>query len=216
MDVSGDKRIRVLIVDDHPIVLAGLRAAIERNADLEVVGEARTGEEALARVEQLDPAVVLMDLVMPGMSGLQAADHLQQKESRAAVIIMSGHCTDDLAVDAIRVGARGVLPKESGRSVITAAVRMVAQGAAVLPFEALARIVARHPAAAPASRPLLTDREQAVLRLLAHGSSTSGIAADLGLAVPTVKKSVHAILKKLGASDRGQAVAHAIRSGLVE
>jgi DNA-binding NarL/FixJ family response regulator len=210
--------IHVLIVDDQEIVSAGLQVILGASPSLQVVGVANNGAEALALAEQLRPDVVLMDLNMPVMNGVQAIGALRARLPTVAVIALTTYDEESWVRDAIRAGAAGYLLKDTGRSELVAAIEGVMAGGSPLdPAVAgtLLRIVRQ--GAVPAAEPEveLSERERAVLRLLASGLSNGAIADRLALAEGTVKNHVTTIFAKLDVTDRAQATAFAWRHGLV-
>jgi DNA-binding NarL/FixJ family response regulator len=215
--------IRILIADDQALVRAGLRMILDAQADLEVIGEAGDGREALQQSRDLEPDVVLMDIRMPGVDGLEATRRLLGGSGPAPkVIVLTTFDTDDYVYEAIRAGASGFLLKSAPPEQLADGVRAVMAGDALLAPEItrrlLERFVQRPPpgAAAPPELEDLTAREVEVLRLIAEGRSNAEIAADLVLSEATVKTHVNHILTKLRLRDRVQAVALAYRSGLMD
>ena len=215
--------IRILIADDQALVRAGLRMILDAQADLEVLGEAGDGREALQLCRELSPDVVLMDIRMPGVDGLEATRRLLGGSGPAPkVIVLTTFDTDDYVYEAIRAGASGFLLKSAPPEQLADGVRAVMAGDALLAPEItrrlLERFVKRPPpgAAAPPELEDLTAREVEVLRLIAEGRSNAEIAADLVLSEATVKTHVNHILTKLRLRDRVQAVALAYRSGLMD
>jgi DNA-binding NarL/FixJ family response regulator len=213
-------RLRVVIADDQPLMRAGFRTVLEATGSIEVVAEAGDGEEAVAAAERHRPDVVLMDIRMPVVDGIEATRRLP----RQRVLILTTFGLDEYIVDALRAGASGFLTKDAPAADLVAAVRAVAAGDAVLSPQVtrrlLDRVAGRLPPAAgggPADgAAALTDREREVLQLLASGLSNAEIAAALVLAEPTVKSHVSNLLGKLGLRDRVQAVIWAYEHGLVE
>ena len=203
---------RVLIVDDHPVFRDGLAGLLATLPEVEVVGMAGTAEEALAVVAQAPPDVVLMDINLPGASGVEATRRVTQLAPATAVLVISMVDDDDSVFAALAAGARGYVLKGATAAEITAALSTVAAGGAVFGAGIASRMLARAPA--PPSGPLvgqddLTARERQVLDLLAEGSSNRQIARDLGLSLKTVQNHVSRILDKLQAADRTQAVLRA-------
>jgi len=208
--------IRVLIVDDHAVVREGLRKFLELQDGLEVVGEAGDGAEALEAAERLAPDVVLMDLVMPKLDGVEAMRELRARLPACRVIVLTSYADDERLLPAIRAGAAGYLLKNVQPQELARAVRAAHAGATLLDPVVAARLVetiAQAPAAAPPDR--LTPREREVLELLARGLSNKRIALELGVAEKTVKTHVSHVLEKLAVSDRTQAALYAVRTGLV-
>lgn len=208
--------IRVLIVDDHAVVREGLELFLsERPGDIEVVGQAADGEDALPLAQKLKPDVILMDLMMPRMGGIEATRRLKEAGVTSRVLMLTTFADDQQVRDAIQAGAIGYLLKDVQRSDLLAAIRAAADGRATLHPEAQQRLLRQLTTPAPAS-PIdaLTEREKDVLRLIARGKSNKAIANTLKLSVGTVKGYVSAILAKLGARDRTQAALIAVRNGM--
>jgi DNA-binding NarL/FixJ family response regulator len=214
--------IRVLIADDQALVRAGLRMILDAQPDLEVVGEAGDGREALQRARELSPDLVLMDIRMPGVDGLEATRRLLGSGSGPKVIVLTTFDTDDYVYEAIRAGASGFLLKSAPPQQLADGVRAVMDGDALLAPEItrrlLDRFIQRPPPslATPPELHDLTPRELEVLRLIAEGRSNAEIAAALVLSEATVKTHVNHILTKLRLRDRVQAVALAYRTGLMD
>jgi NarL family two-component system response regulator LiaR len=204
--------IRVLVVDDHAVVRQGLRTFLSLQDGIEVVGEAADGREAIAAARRLRPDVVLMDLVMPRVDGLQAMRELRDHVPGARVIVLTSFLEDDRLLPAIRAGAAGYLLKNVEPSELARAVRTADAGEALIDPAVAARLV---DALASDHRPEqpLTAREQDVLDLLARGYANKRIARELGIAEKTVKTHVSHVLAKLGVSDRTQAALYATRAG---
>jgi DNA-binding NarL/FixJ family response regulator len=210
--------LRVVIADDQPMMRAGFKAVLESTGDIKVVAEAGTGEEAVRAATELAPDVVLMDIRMPGMDGIEATRRLP----RQRVLILTTFGLDQYIIDALRAGASGFLLKDAPTGEVVAAVRAVAAGDAVLSApvtrQLLDQIARRLPAAVsrqPSELDGLTQREQEVLRMLASGLSNAEIAAALVVSEATVKSHVSALLGKLGLRDRVQAVIYAYETGLI-
>ena len=203
--------IRVLVVDDHAVVRQGLRTFLSLQDGIEVVGEAGDGREAIAAALRLRPDVVLMDLVMPRVDGVQAMRELRDHVPGARVIVLTSFLEDDRLLPAIRAGAAGYLLKNVEPSELARAVRTADAGEALIDPAVAARLV---DALASDHRPEqpLTAREQDVLDLLARGYANKRIARELGIAEKTVKTHVSHVLAKLGVSDRTQAALYATRN----
>jgi DNA-binding NarL/FixJ family response regulator len=201
--------IRVLIVDDHPAVRRGLRTFLELADGLEVVGEAADGPGALDLIAATGPDVVLLDMALPGMDGVEVLHELRRRELPCRVLVVTSF-TDRMRA-AIRAGARGYLSKDVDPVALVAAVRSVAAGHLLLEPAAVAALMAP-----PADGSVLTARERDVLLLLAEGRSNREIARALAVAEKTVKTHVSSILLKLGLADRTQAAVYAVRSGLAD
>jgi DNA-binding NarL/FixJ family response regulator len=213
------ERIRVLVADDHAVVREGLRTFLGLQDGIEVVGEAGDGHAAVVAAERLDPDVVLMDLVMPGLDGVGAMRELRRRLPRCRVIVLTSYAEDDRLLPAIQAGAAGYLLKNVQPRELARAVRAAHAGEALLDPAVAARLVEAiaEPAGAGAApaRERLTPREREVLALLGRGLPNKRIARELGVSEKTVKTHVGHVLAKLGVSDRTQAALHAVRAGLV-
>lgn len=202
--------ITLLLVDDHFVVRSGLTASLELEDDLRVVGEIDRGESAIEAYARLSPALVLMDLQLPGISGVEATAALLAVHPLARVLIFSTFARDDEILAALRAGALGYLPKSASRDDLLSAIRSVAQGQKWLPTDLDARLRER------LTEPEVTPREREILALVTQGNANKEIAAILGIGEDTVKQHVSRILLKLKVNDRAQATAEAIRRGLVK
>ena len=215
--------LRVLIVDDQALVRAGFRMILESEADLEVVGEAADGREAIAEARRLQPDVVLMDVRMPELDGIEAARRLLDGDGSAKVVMLTTFDMDEYVYEALRAGASGFLLKDVPPEQLVAGIRAVASGDALLAPSVTRRVIEAFVHTPPASvrerDPRigeLTARELDVLKLLARGLSNAEIAAELVVSDTTVKTHVAHILVKLELRDRVQAVVFAYETGLVE
>jgi two-component system, NarL family, response regulator LiaR len=210
-------RIRVLLVDDHTVVRRGLRLVFELEDDLEVVGEAADGREALAQVASLRPDVVVMDLLMPGMNGVEATRAIRAAHPEVEVVALTSVLEDRMVVDAVEAGASGYLLKETRPDELFEAVRAAARGEVRLDPRAQQRLMRelRRPVAPADARAALTEREVEVLQRLAQGATNKSIAQSLGVGEATVKSHVSSLLAKLGLKSRTQAALHALREGWV-
>ena len=214
--------ISVVLADDQAMVRAGLRMILEAEDDLEVVGEASDGEQALAITRQHQPDVVLMDIQMPKLDGLEATRRVGQEAGvRSRVVVLTTFERDDYVFEALRAGASGFLLKNAPPEELVHAVRIVAAGDALLAPSVTRRVIAEYAQlpAPPKQDPglgRLTEREAEVLRLLATGKSNAELATQLYLGEGTIKTHVSHLLAKLGLRDRVQAVVFAYESGLVE
>lgn len=209
-------RIRVLIVDDHAIVRGGVGGLLRAQPDIELVGEAASGLEAVQRAAELVPDVVLMDLVMPGMDGVAATARVREVSPRTQVVVLTSHHSDEHIFPAIRAGALSYVLKEIDPDDLLETVRAAARGEAVIHPHVAARLMHELRGGAQAINPFfeLTEREREVLLLIADGHSNSEIAERLVLSMPTIKGYVSNILGKLHLSDRTQAAVYAWREGL--
>lgn len=218
--------IRVLIVDDHIVVREGIRAMLQTAEEIEVVGEASDGLEALTKTEEWRPDAVLMDLRMPNLDGLEATRQIKERYPDTSVIMLTMYSDEAFVIDSVRAGASGYLMKDASRDLLCHAVRAVTSGGSLIKSSLLREAMAdthkasshdseRSVAPMVGSEPL-TAREQEVLRLLVDGYTNKAIAHELYIAEETAKKHVQSIISKLGASDRTQAAVRAVRSGLLE
>jgi len=208
--------IRVLIADDQPLVRSGFRMVIEERPDLELVGEASDGAQAIELTRELDPDVVLMDVRMPNLDGVEATRRLVESGMRARVLVLTTFDLDEYVYAAIRAGASGFLLKDVEPAELVDAIRVVAAGNSLFGPAATERLLTRF-AEPPKGRSLdeLTDRETEILQLLATGLSNAELAEQLFLSETTVKTHVSSILRKLHVRDRVQAVIAAYDAGLV-
>ncbi|MHB8627640.1 MAG: response regulator [Aggregatilineales bacterium] len=207
--------IRLLLADDHPIVREGLRAILSTQPDFEIVGEAADGRQLVAQAIALRPDVVLTDLEMPGLDGVEAIRQIRAALPDTQVIVLTAFNTDDRIVNSIQAGAQGYLLKGAPRSEIFNAIRVVHAGGSLLHPLVASRLIqsVRTPDSPPAET--LTEREMDVMRLLAQGKANKEIAATLNITERTVKFHVAAILGKLDAGNRTEAVTLAVQRGLI-
>jgi len=212
--------IRVLIADDQALMRTGFRMILDAQDGIEVVGEAIDGADAVRQFETLQPDVVVMDVRMPTMDGIEATRRLSALERPARVLILTTFDLDEYVYEALRAGASGFLLKDRPPEELVAAVRVIAAGEALLAPSVTRRLIEefarRAPTAKPAELGRLTEREREVLVLMARGLSNAEIAAALFVAETTVKTHVGRVLHKLGLRDRAQAVVLAYESGLVQ
>jgi DNA-binding NarL/FixJ family response regulator len=213
--------IQVILADDQPLVRAGLRMLIEQTPDIDVAGEAGTGAEAVQLVRDTDPDVVLMDIRMPGMDGIEAAQMIAAGQMRAHVLVLTTFDDDDYVYGALRAGASGFLVKDMALEGILAAIRCVAAGDAIIAPGVTRRLIRQFagqpgPGRKPRELAAITDREREVLRLVGLGMSNAEIAAALYITVGTAKTHVARLLAKLDARDRVQLVITAYQAGLVD
>jgi DNA-binding NarL/FixJ family response regulator len=205
--------VRIVVTDDHAVVRQGLRMFLELDPELEVVGEAANGAEAVALAKELQPDVVLMDLLMPVMDGITAIGRLRQEAPEVEVIALTSVLEDASVVGAVRAGATGYLLKDTNADELRRAVKAAAAGQVQLSPEAATRLMRE--VRAPEKPEALTERETDVLRLLAKGQANKEIARELAIGEKTVKTHVSSILAKLGVQSRTQAVLHAMKVGLI-
>lgn len=206
--------IRVLVVDDHALHRDGIRQILGQQPDMRLVGEAESAEAALALVNQLHPAVVLMDVRLPGMNGIEATRRLRRDHPDTRVLVVTAYDDDEYVRGALEAGASGHLSKAAPGRELVDAVRAVAAGGTVVNPVTLTHLLAGFGAARPASNQL-TDRELAVLRLLAEGLPNKQVAARLGISRRTVERHCDNIYAKLGVGSRTEAVVRAISAKLV-
>lgn len=204
--------IRVLVVDDHALHRDGTRHILEDYEDLEVVGDAETGEVALALINRLQPDVVLLDIRLPGMNGIEAARRISERHPDVRVLMVSAYADDEYVRGAFEAGAVGYLSKSAPGRELVEAVRAVAAGATVLQQSLVQPLLTRH--VDQAGR--LTDRELAVLQLLAEGLHNKQVARRLGISARTVERHCDSVYGKLGVGSRTEAVVRAIAAKLVK
>lgn len=208
--------IRVLIVDDHTIVRKGIRALLTEIDGLEIVGEAADGQEAITLAARLNPDVILMDLSMPRVNGIEATRQIRTQQPESRILVMTSFATDDKVLPAIKAGAQGYLLKESAPDDLVQAIRQIYRGESSL-HPVIARKVLReiaHPADQPPTPNPLTPREDEVLRLVAQGLGNQDIAKKLYITDATVRSHVSSIMSKLYLANRVQAALYALREGL--
>ncbi len=208
--------IRVLIVDDHEIVRKGIRALLSKERGIQTVGEAANGTDAIAQAKLLGPDVILMDLMMPEVDGIEATRQITAAQPTARVLVLTSFAGDDKVFPAIKAGALGYLLKDSSPAELIQAIRQVHLGQPSLDSSIALKVLQEmvHPGQAAQSRHELTEREEEVLRLIAHGKSNREIAEELSVAEITVSKHVSNILSKLHLASRTQAALYALKQGL--
>jgi two-component system NarL family response regulator len=207
--VEAKEKIRIIIVDDHPIVRTGLQSVFETYADLEVLAAVTSGEEALVAMKEQQADIILLDLRMPGLSGIATLRELKKVQPTAHVIILTSFDLDEDIYQAVRAGADGYLMKNTPAAEIVSAIRIVAAGKRHIPEWIAGKLAERM------SRSTLSTRELEILELLTKGLTNKQIARVLILSVHTVRNHVDSILKKLDVSDRTEASTTAIQQGLV-
>jgi DNA-binding NarL/FixJ family response regulator len=213
--------VRVLLVDDQSLIRAGFRMILEAEEDIDVVGEAADGAQAVDSVKRLKPDVVLMDIRMPEMDGIEATRRISSAEASPKVLMLTTFDLDEYVYDALRAGASGFLLKDVPAEQLVDGIRVVAEGDALLAPSITRRLIQEFSRTPPAQRGLpptleeLTPRELEVFKLLARGMSNAEVAAELVVSETTVKTHVARILMKLGVRDRVQAVVLAYESGLI-
>jgi two-component system nitrate/nitrite response regulator NarL len=208
--------VRVLVADDHPVYREGVARAIAERAGLELVAVAADGREAMAGIRDLTPDVAVLDVRMPGLSGIDIVAEIGRERLPTRVLLLSAQSDEQLIFDGVSVGASGYLLKDSDRSDICAAVEAIAAGRAVLAPEAQTALAQGVRLRGAAQGPAISEREREVLGLTADGLSAPQIGARLHLSPATVKSHLQNVYEKLGVSDRAAAVATAIRLGLLE
>jgi DNA-binding NarL/FixJ family response regulator len=211
-------KIRVLIVDDHAILREGVRALLQLQSDIEVAGEAADGRAALEAVERLDPDVVLMDIAMPGLGGIEASLELKKMGRRAKVLILSQYEDREYVRRLLKAGVSGYVLKKSAGAELANAIRAVHRGGLVLDPEVARTAMAEGGAASPGEQDpyeSLTDREKQVLKLVAEGRSNKEVADVLGISVKTAMSHREHVMEKLGVHNRTELVRFAIRKGVI-
>lgn len=214
-------QIRVLLVDDHTLLRQGLRNMLELNKNIVVVGEASEGDEAVRKTKELMPEVVLMDITLPGMNGIQATQMIKENHPEVNVIILTMHVDEGHAFEAIEAGASGYLVKSATHDELVNAIQVVHKGEALIHPAITKRIMEEfiHLTRGKVKETQnfgLTEREMEVLEHLCQGASNKEIAEKLFISLKTVKSHLRSIFKKLHVSDRTQAVAHALREGMIK
>lgn len=209
--------IRILIADDHPVVREGLFAMLSRQSDFEVVGEARDGVEAVNKAKELSPEVVLMDLRMPELDGVDAMNQIKSAKPNTKFIILTTYSDDDYIFRGIEAGARGYLLKDAPREELFKAIRAVHRGESLIQPVVASKVLDRLTELsrrAPSGEEL-SERELEVLRLMAKGAANKEIGVELSIALSTVKTHISTIFQKLGVNDRTEAVTEALKKGSI-
>jgi DNA-binding NarL/FixJ family response regulator len=210
--------LRILIADDHPLFRKGMRTLLTATADTEVIGEATTGREVIELAAALQPDVILMDLQMPGVNGIEATRQILQDSPNIRILVVTLFEDDASVFTALRAGARGYILKDAKEDEILRAIRAVGSGEAIFSPAIATRLMeffaTPRPSASKEIFPTLTDREREILQLIARGSTNHDIARQLGLSVKTVNNYVSNIFSKLQVTDRAQAIIRARDAGL--
>jgi DNA-binding NarL/FixJ family response regulator len=209
--------LRILIADDHPLVRRGLRSVLEAVPEFEIAGEAATGREAIARAAVLDPDVILMDLQMPDLSGIEATREILVAQPETRILVVTLFEDDDSVFLALRAGARGYVLKDADEEELIGAIRAVAGGAAIFSPSIATRVLtlfSRPQKSTLEVFPTLTEREREILELLARGLPNARIAQELGISVKTVGNHVSVVFGKLQVADRAEAIVRAREAGL--
>ena len=210
-------RVKILIVDDHAILRDGIRALLSSHDEIEIVGEASDGGEAIQKALEFTPDVILMDLVMPGMNGLEAIHHLRKKIAAAKVLVLTQHDTKTYILSAVKAGAAGYIPKKALSSELLTAIRTVHKGDSYLyssATKALMEDFRQQVEREPYDR--LTAREREILKLVASGQTSREISDILHISLKTVQGHRLKITKKLGLGNRTELIKYAMRKGLVD
>ena len=214
------ERIRVMVADDHPIMRDGLRAALEGEEDLEVVALAADGVEAVRAARQVEPQVIVMDVIMPNKDGVDACREIMELLPDMKVLMLTASTVEDAVVDAVAAGATGYLQKHAGPEELAEAVRAVARGRLHIPEESIRRVFSmiRNRRGTTANLPLetLTDREKEILRMFAGGMSYAQIADARGNRTVSVRNAIYRIQEKLAVDSKQEVVVWAVRNGLLD
>jgi two-component system nitrate/nitrite response regulator NarL len=216
MQTQGRKRVRVLVADDHPLYREGVVRALSASGQVELVGEAGDGRDALAQIQEHRPDVALLDYKLPGLDGVAVTNAVVRDGLPTRVLLVSAFTDSGVVYQALETGAAGFVSKEARREQIVDAVLACARGENVVPPDIAAGLVSEIRLRKQDDRPALTPREHEILRLIAAGKSLPEIAKELYLGLTTVKTHVQHLYEKLGVSDRAAAVASAMRRGLIE
>ena len=218
--MTATERIRVMVVDDHPIMRNGLRDALEDAGDFEVVGLAADGAEAVSTAQSLEPQVIVMDVIMPNMDGVEACREIMELLPDTKVLMLTASTKEDAVVEAIAAGATGYLQKYSGPEELADAIREVAEGRLRIPDSAIRRVFALlrgHPELTiHRAVDSLTSREREILKLFASGRSYTQIAEARGNSAVTIRNTIYRIQEKLGVNTKQDVVVWAMRSGLLD
>ena len=213
-------RIRILLADDHALLREGIRALLSRESDLEVVGEAADGHEAIARCRALHPDVVLMDIAMPGLGGLEAALEIRKESPDTKILVLTQYEDREYVTRFLKVGAAGYVLKKAAGAELASAIRSVFKGGLVLDPQ-VAREALREPESAPGGGSedpyeTLTDREKQVLKIVAEGKSNKEVAELLGISVKTAMSHRERVMEKLGLHSRTDLIRFALKKGVIQ
>jgi DNA-binding NarL/FixJ family response regulator len=219
--MTTSKQITVLLAEDHAIVRQGLCSLLQADGHFNVVGQARTGREAVAMAESLKPEVILMDIAMPGLNGLQATQQILAHSPLAKVIILSAHSDDEYIERTTAAGVSGFLEKQTSAEILTKAIREVASGKTFFSPSIAKRMSSEgrprnRDGSSKVNRVHLTSREYEVLQLVAEGSANKQVAAELGISIKTVEKHRQHLMDKLNIHDTAGLTRYAIQSGVIE
>ena len=217
--MTSSERIRVMVADDHPIMRNGLRDALDAEEDLEVVGQASDGDEAVKMAERVEPDVIVMDVMMPGKDGVDACREIMEALPATQVLMLTASSTEDAVVEAVAAGATGYLQKHSGPEELARAIRDVAQGRLRIPERSIRRIFALirgQRGLTGRALEAITDRDREILRLFAAGKTYAQIAEARGNKASTIKNAIYRIQEKLGVDSKQEIVVWAVRNGLLD
>lgn len=207
--------VRVVVADDHPIVRSGIRELLERTVDIEVIGEASTGKEALKLVREMVPDILLLDMQLPDMQGIEVARELHQSGSTVKILVLSAHDDPYYIQELLENGAQGYLVKEEAPEVLIDAVRGIAQGQQGWISRSIAAHMVSWVRDGEGASNRFTPREMSVLRLITEGKTNQQIAAAMGISEKTIEKHVSSIFQKIGVASRTEVAVYAVREGIV-
>ena len=208
-------KLRIIIADDHTLVRAGLSTLMARMSDVEVVGEAANGRDAVKLVRDLEPDIALMDIAMPELNGLEAADRVHRDHPKTKVIILSMHANEEYVAQALKSGASGYLLKDAATTELEMALKAVAQGQFYLSPSISRQVVDTYLHGGPTGLDLLSPRQREILQLIAEGKSTREIAETLHLSVKTIETHRAQLMERLDIHDTASLVRYALRKGLI-
>ena len=216
--MSADRQIRVMLVDDHPMMRRGLQDTLDDAGDIEVVAQAADGLEAVHRAQEAHPDVIVMDVMMPEQNGVEACREILDLLPETKVLMFTASTEDDAVVESLAAGAIGFVQKYTGSDVLLEAIRTVAAGKYLVPDDAMRRVfkLIRSGAAAAPGSSLLTTREREILAQFARGNAYGRIAEELGLSTVTVRNAIYRVQDKLGVNSKQEIVVWAVRHGLID